>query len=110
MIRDFIEKWCAELRDPANKQCRSHLCLSDGSRCCLGVAADLAGVPKELDMNRYLYSFSPTWREAACAPPNDWLKLTCEQIDSLMHMNDRGHTFPELADWIEANLQPEDDE
>ena len=122
MNRDFIQKWCAELRDPANKQGRVHLCKSDGSRCCLGVAADLAGVPKKLGVNAsklltrdstkrqlyYLYVFSPTWRNANSAPPNGWLGLTAEQLDNLIAMNDSGRTFPEIAAWIEANIKAED--
>lgn len=40
--KQAIRTWVERLRDPNSKQGRSVLGTSDGNRCCLGVACDIA--------------------------------------------------------------------
>lgn len=40
--KDNFRKWVARLRDPEAKQGHGKLGTTDGKRCCLGVACDIA--------------------------------------------------------------------
>ena len=109
MKRAFKEAWKAELRNPENKQGTDLLCSLDGSRCCLGVAADLANVPKQLSEVGFAYDFEVVrYRERVEIPPPGWMGLSADDIYVLTHMNDGRKTFPQIADWIEQNIVPED--
>ena len=111
MNRAFLEEWTAALRDPSATQGRGCLGLIDGSRCCLGVAADVAGVSKNTmnDTEVLGYAFtedSVLWSVV----PAGWMGISEGKIDKLMHMNDKEEkTFPEIADWIEQNIVATDD-
>jgi hypothetical protein len=98
----FKAAWIAKLRDPSTKQGRGYLERADGSQCCLGVAANLKGVPKELDDEVYAFHFEGSTTRGMPSP--DWEGLTAAQQDILAGMNDIGRSFSEIADWIEANL------
>lgn len=45
---EIVREWLKELLNPENKQAEQYLCLEDGSRCCLGVLCDVAGLKKKL--------------------------------------------------------------
>ena len=99
----------AELRNPENKQGTGLLCSLDGARCCLGVAADLANVPKIPSKDIFVYDFAAgRYRERADITPGGWMGLSTDDIYVLTRMNDTGKTFPQIADWIEKNIYPED--
>ena len=111
MNRAFKEAWIAALRDPSAKQGRRCLGRIDGSRCCLGVAADVAGVSKNSmeDIEVLGYAFGedcPLWERV----PTRWMGISEGEIVKLMFMNDEEEkTFPEIADWIEQNIVATDD-
>jgi len=75
--------------------------------CCLGVLAEVCGVPRQLLMEHYKYSFPnmPVEMAGSGAPPPGFAGLTAKDMLHLVRLNDRfGKTFPQIADWIEENL------
>ena len=119
MNRAFKEAWIAALRDPSAKQGRGCLGLIDGSRCCLGVAADVAGVSKKPMNDTEVLGYAVREDSVLCNtvpagvsknPMNDtevlgyafredsvlwntvpagWMGLSEDNIGELMGMNDR---------------------
>ena len=77
--------WIKELRDPNNKQCRNYSRLGD-ARCA----------------NQVLYDIIPHKKEAIVFG-NAHVRAPFLEI---LDMNDyKNNTFPEIADWIEANIE-----
>src|SRR5678815_494059 len=108
------EQWLAALRSGEYKQGRGALRQGDDTFCCLGVLCDLAvknGVipePTYIDVgHRYTYVNSSG---ALPIPVIDWAEVDSPTvsiglIDSeLAEENDRGLTFLQIADLIEAEL------
>ena len=105
MDQKFKEKWVKALRSGRYKQGTGRLRSDDNNFCCLGVAANIAGVPCEHneDWSAYDYKFDENTLLFATIP-NGWNGITYEEGDSLAKMNDNGATFEEIADYIEENL------
>lgn len=92
MDADFKRKWTAALRSTEFKQARETLCGAGGSLCCIGVGFVVS------DSNRCV---EVMFTEDAAAE----IGLTPTQMDTLVDLNDMSKkSFPEIADWIEANL------
>lgn len=121
MDAELKAKWVAALRGENYKQGRGFLCFvgeDETTRfCCLGVALDIQGAEWETNkddgralhckINGDLLRSNSTRLNLVGAFPG----LSKEQIGLLMEMNDgsREHkqrTFPQIADWIEANIAP----
>lgn len=89
-------KWIAALRSGEFKQHRGGYVGVD-AYCCLGVLAciQLGRDPEgEMECVR-LFSTTATL----------WAQVGDDQQESLVNLNDaEGKTFPEIADYIEANL------
>jgi hypothetical protein len=61
--------------------------------CCLGVLCKIAGMPRNAEeAGEVGYEFIHE-------------KLPVSQIHRLWSLNDCGSPFPEIADWIETNVQ-----
>lgn len=116
MKRELYNRWLAELRDPNNKQAHGHLKDPDGSRCCLGVLADLCEVKHFIDdslkwaVDAYSYDFGIVGAEPRRGiPPAEWMEniigLRNDLGDRLAEFNDNGRTFPEIANEIELEVQ-----
>jgi hypothetical protein len=86
-------KWVAALRSGEYQQGKGKF-EHDGKFCCLGVLCKVAGLPTRseegLDNN-----FTDV--------DSDEIGI-CKVSWALAAMNDNGKTFPEIADYIEANL------
>lgn len=103
MDEQIKKQWVEDLRSGRYKQCREYLWieLSDGSYnyCCLGVLCDI----KEVRIWNSLY---PGYHHNGL--PNstilDKVKLNFYTAQELADMNDKGSSFGEISDWIEANL------
>lgn len=100
MMNPWVKrKWIKALRSGEYQQGRCTLKRSD-SYCCLGVLAEEM-VPEFMENNQA--------KEVGVASIKDDLVilwgLTINDQDKLADMNDFDKkTFPEIADWIEANL------
>jgi hypothetical protein len=93
-------KWVEALRSGKYQQARGK--LRKGEKfCCLGVLCDL------VDSSKWSRS---RWDGELRLPPNPLiveLGITTQfsyYSTELSNMNDKGKTFPEIADYIEANL------
>tara|TARA_Y100001951_G_C11291671_1_gene272620 strand:+ start:1153 stop:1551 length:399 start_codon:yes stop_codon:yes gene_type:complete len=118
----FKEKWLDLLRSDIYKQIRARLGDGTNGRCCLGVAADVAGVYSYIEKvpNGDIDSYSELRVEQQHRlykdetqvkydfPSPDMLKrmggLDSQEASTLAEMNDSGKTFLEIADYIEENL------
>lgn len=99
--KEFAQKWIEALRSGEYGQVIGLLKNPYKNQyCCLGVACKIAG--------------------AKVFNPNGWIPLTSVPktipdilrgsnrdstlVNKLSDMNDKGKTFTEIADWIEANV------
>jgi len=118
----FKEKWLDLLRSDIYKQIRGRLGDGTNGRCCLGVAADAAGVSsymekvpngdidsyEELRVEQQHRLYRDETQVKHDFPSPDMLKrmggLDSQEASTLAEMNDSGETFLEIADYIEENL------
>lgn len=101
--------WLKALRSGEYEQGTRSLC-KNGKFCCLGVAYDVlsegdwAYMPSLAAWGIHNGQYLPL---LAAFPPEsvytEW-GIEAETVDYLSARNDRGETFAEIADWIEANL------
>lgn len=101
MDPELKRKWVEALRSGKYRQCRNELYDGNGGFCCLGVAQHI--FTGKLPPKR--------WNESDGRPTPPALDRLRDNgngsgnvLTTLAHMNDHGKTFPEIADWIEANL------
>jgi len=89
-------KWVEELRLGRYQQVRG--ILEDcGSFCCLGVLLKIQGVDVE--------NWRELQKESSVLPVQNGAGLTTTQMLTLAKLNDDGElSFPEIADYIEANI------
>ena len=93
--KSFKRKWVKALRSGNYKQGEGFL-QNRNAYCCLGVACIVAGVPipKSLD-DRATFNYEPLRKATG---------LTYTDAGTLSHLNDDGHSFAEIADYIEKHL------
>lgn len=107
-------KWLAALRSGQYKQGKGLLhSLPDDSYCCLGVACEVAGLPKQYLEDRVAYDgiegVAPESLMQFLALHNrtgDWDRISYKELNGwheLTAANDYGVTFAKIADFIEAN-------
>jgi hypothetical protein len=100
MDKQLKAKWVEALRSGKYDQCRNELTDGMGGFCCIGVAYEVSGKSAhELTGD----DDAPTFTAAKL------MGLRGEYRDTLIRLNDgdaneNGKSFPEIADWIEANL------
>lgn len=110
MTRSTLNKWLSELRNPKNRQGVGALHRKDGSRCCLGVLADVCGVPYSpggADTTSFTLHFgedTSTW--AGSMPPDGFCGMSHDRMEELAWLNDGAgegpaYTFPEMSEVIE---------
>lgn len=89
-------KWVAALRSGAYSQTIGHFVDVRGF-CCLGVLGSVVTDARDFDAMWEAFNGDISGSISAYVPFDDkWHALTA--------MNDNGTPFPEIADWIEANL------
>jgi len=128
MKRSFRDEWVQRLRSGEYEQARCVLKNKDGAYCCLGVAGDV------IDSDNWSKVTHPVWVITPPHPDRDYVQAFAFLSDNneealellpydvaskyglprylqeeLSELNDSGKTFSEIADWIEANIEIEDD-
>jgi len=109
MIQKKAE-WLAALRSGQYQQGKGLLFTGTGF-CCLGVYAEVLGVPKRTSYTGSIgYDYMLTGNYDAYGIADRWASgLQKEDAVYLADTlnDDQGKTFAEIADWIEANLEGE---
>jgi len=100
------KEWVQALRSGDYLQGGSYLCYQDGNKvkwCCLGVLCDINtdSYWEKSDTAAYTVDNCRFFPDESHL---DQAGLSVRSGDKLAWMNDRGKTFPEIADWIEKNL------
>jgi hypothetical protein len=106
--REHRKLWVEALRSGKYQQARAQLHDDDGAMCCLGVACDVSGLDEW--QGRYGGLYYGGKYAVLPAPVKHWLGLRDNTGEfgpnlndySLANRNDKGATFAELADLIEA--------
>ena len=88
--------WLAALRSGEYQQAEGELCSSDGALCCIGVLGRVAG--------REITHMQDDFRQ----PYYSVVEVMLPEYRELASMNDRGKSFSEIADYIEANIPTTD--
>ena len=108
-------RWIAALRSGEYRQGRRLLRASDGSYCCLGVLCEVAGLRRDGEM--FVFpgalgtSADPSRHKAMIfgslrAAVTDFTE-PADRAKELIEMNDCGHTFAEIANWIDDHIPAE---
>lgn len=115
--KEFAQKWIAALRSGEYMQCRSALGDSIGGYCCLGLAGVLCGATDEMyrvNESRSTFLYNDAQHYPSNIEMGVYLRIPeglkggpsyNHLVDKLSVMNDAGKSFPEIADWIEQNVE-----
>lgn len=107
MNPEMKQKWLEALRSGKYQQGKHYLRTTQDQYCCLGVLCDLDGVEWKRSNSG---CWDPTTQEGDYNfvglghRQHERLGITHVQSGHLMAMNDTGHTFLEIAEWIEEHL------
>lgn len=114
--KEFAEKWVKALRSGRYRQGDEGLYFNS-CYCCLGVGCIVAGAtPEEIvgeataivDIDSTFRYFKISDKEFYKRIPKE-IKgnaIDNDLVSELVKLNDeKGETFPEIADWIEANVK-----
>lgn len=122
MLCSLRDRWTAALRSDSYTQ-GQHQLHADGKFCCLGVLAELVGVPSVAEHQEdeeyavvYHYNFEeapeviledfpdlPT--DITSQFPPGFAGLTPEETKKLANLNDENNSFTAIADYIETNVE-----
>lgn len=109
--RDFATKWVAALRSGEYKQGTKKLGNKYEGYCCLGLGCIVAGAA-DGELNGFTVIFEGLVTEGM--RPEIYERIPKELVGGyndndlardLMCMNDGGTDFPQIADWIEENVE-----
>jgi len=103
MNRELRNKWIEALRSGEYKQGQNMLVVAEEGvekHCCLGVLCKVLGLP-DARIGRYatLLAFQDGFES-----DNLDIGLPRDEREYLANMNDDGHTFWQIADYVEKNL------
>jgi hypothetical protein len=102
MKKELKEKWVAALRSGQYEQARGKLRDGDGY-CCIAVLCELTEVQHD---GESFIEWNGNLTISDADDPLEWTHGAYQ--NKLVKMNDDlGKTFPEIADWIEANIPGE---
>jgi hypothetical protein len=101
--------WVENLRSGEYKQARQSLHNYSGEFCCLGVACDLFGKGKWDPSAVYYYEENEMHFGGSDIPASVRIALGLNNhvVRHLAILNDKGHSFSEIADYIENELELE---
>lgn len=96
LTKKQLNAWIQALRSGKYKQCQVSMRKGD-SFCALGLG--------------YFKMSKKKWdMESGNQSRYNYLKERGIDVETIWMMNDAGHkTFPQIADWIEANISPKED-
>ncbi len=112
MKEEIKNLWVERLRDPNEKQIRGNLETHAG-RCCLGVLCSVAtksGIDIRVQAENRFHNRTSYDGYTAGLPPKvtKWAGMVESENtqEKLVQLNDaQDYTFPDIADWIEANWE-----
>lgn len=112
MDQELRTRWLEALRSGKYTQGKERLKTrnDDGSasHCCLGVLAEVMGVPSALPnslaVRSYRFDFGNGVTDTAYLPGDLVPGLNQQNQSLLADMNDEGKSFDEIADYIEEHL------
>lgn len=122
MDSELKTKWIAKLRDPTTKKGVRRLEYPDGRQCCLGVLANLVGIPKRLGVDQrpnnkstlltaafpvecYFFQFPGHVGGLSAMPPDDAFPgISAVHMGNLAQLNDFNSNFDAVVDYIEKYL------
>lgn len=112
MKKDLKKRWVEALRSGDYEQGDGALCRIYGDNalyCCLGVLVELVrgeDVWEKIPNQRWLIPRAASIGDTAFPSSTflDSVGLKTEFADEVAHKNDFGHSFEEIADWIEENI------
>lgn len=90
-----MKEWIAALRSGKYKQVKGRLKTDDGF-CALGVLRDVQGARWIKDGDDWVTE------KGELSIVQDFFPLDALKQEEIMELNDTGHTFDEIADWLEA--------
>ena len=102
--KENVRKWVEALRSGKYEQGQERL-VRNNKYCCLGVACELAGLPKASDGNGFIAQYT-LCLDYLPIEVQQWLGVSSRNPivngEELAQWNDwRGKTFAEIADMIE---------
>jgi len=107
MDPEVKKAWVEALRSGEYEQTDGGLCY-DGKYCCLGVLCEIDErvTPIRYSTKDVAYEIGDGPFELGVLPREfrDLIGITPQQESIVIKMNDGGTGFPEIADYIEANL------
>lgn len=102
MDRKIRDKWVEALRSGEYKQGQNALRTNDNKFCCLGVLCDV--VDANCWTTRGGVYYYGLQRYTLPRQLMETLQLSIPQEAMIIELNDTGHTFEEIADYIEERL------
>jgi hypothetical protein len=108
MLKTWKKKWIEALRGGKYKQTTRYLRRENNTYCCLGVICDLVAPENWGNVNNNgVLNFTFQDEENRHMLPRTLmrkLRITRKEADILIHLNDGGSTFNDIANYIERNL------
>lgn len=110
MKQEVAEQWAAALRSGKYKQTVQRLRDTQGF-CCLGVLCDISGIAEWYPIGKESWYGDATEQSPVALPTivREWAGLRTRLADreghkdmALSQLNDRGYTFEDIADIIDA--------
>ena len=96
MDKKLKAKWVKALRSGKYKQAKYVFLEADGNMSCLGVLADICGIPRSAMI------VNTSLEARGKLKPLGVLPIVIRK--TLSNKNDDGESFLQIADWIEQNL------
>ena len=106
--KEFAEKWLSALRSGNYKQGAGQLISKDREYCCLGVACHLISPKADTGESGYIQTdglYSVSVKLFNKIPPLLRGGLENPFVETVSTMNDTGKAFPEIAEWVENNVE-----
>lgn len=100
--KEFATKWVEALRTKKYRQGNGRLKTNGDCYCCLGVACAISGAT---DRQIGGYAYIPLKSKINAPKALKGMANGSGLVYKLSTMNDSGHSFLLIADWIEANVE-----
>lgn len=104
--KEFKEKWIKALKSGEYKQGKHYL-ENNNNYCCLGVAAHLCGI-SNLHKKQWITDGYKNF-DISDVPKVLIGDGSNPVVKTLSRMNDEDYSFEEIADWIESNINADEE-
>lgn len=104
MNAEVRTRWLEALRSGKYKQEHNRLRSVGGHYCCLGVLCDVLDSSSWRKIDGCPWFYEGSW-SGLSSKVQEKVGLDNERVNELIRLNDsKGLKFPQIADWIEANV------